>query len=115
MCVCVYMCVCVCVCVCLLFEQLLEFNGFSSSVTFLEKGHDQVCPEDFGSRPVDAVVAEPFFTSSLLPWHNLHYWYAVESVKKFLAAGVAGDSSLYPGSASLMAVAGERKTRDLCT
>jgi len=88
-------------------EQLLKFNGLSSSVTFLEKYHDQVCLEDLGRDHLDAIIGEPFFTSSLLPWHNLHYWYAVESLKKLVAAGVVNNSVLFPGAASLMAIAGE--------
>ena len=30
--------------------------------------------------PVNAVIAEPHFTTALLPWHNLHLWFLLNSL-----------------------------------
>jgi protein arginine N-methyltransferase 7 len=35
------------------------------------------------------VVADPFFQSSVLPWHNLHFWYAVKELKACFSPNVS--------------------------
>jgi len=30
--------------------------------------------------PLNAVIAEPHFTTALLPWHNLHLWFILDSL-----------------------------------
>ena len=30
--------------------------------------------------PLNAVIAEPHFTTALLPWHNLHIWFLLNSI-----------------------------------
>ena len=30
--------------------------------------------------PLNAVIAEPHFTTALLPWHNLHFWFLINSL-----------------------------------
>ena len=30
--------------------------------------------------PLNAVIAEPHFTTALLPWHNLHLWFLINSL-----------------------------------
>lgn len=89
--------------------QLFAANALSQSVTFLEKPHGELSSGDFGGRQIDAIIGEPYFTSSLLPWHNLHFWYAVSSLQKFLTPGAAveGRGCILPGKGSLMAIAGE--------
>eukprot|EP00049_Salpingoeca_infusionum_P004985 m.86606 g.86606 ORF g.86606 m.86606 type:complete len:298 (+) comp12814_c0_seq3:1638-2531(+) len=32
---------------------------------------------------VDLIIGEPSFSSSLVPWHNLHFWYAASAMKPF--------------------------------
>ena len=86
--------------------QLLASNALSSSVTFLEKPHTELSSANFAGRHIDAIIGEPYFTSSLLPWHNLHFWYAVSSLQEFLTPG-AREGCVLPGKGSLMAIAGE--------
>jgi len=75
-----------------------------TSITFLEKPHTELSAEDFAGRHIDAVIGEPYFTSSLLPWHNLHFWYVVNSLQKLLHPK---GNVVLPGRGSLMAIAGE--------
>lgn len=65
------------------FKQVLHdianFNGIKLDINNEIKCHDQIrehIKEDF-----DIVVAEPSFGLSLLPWHNLLYWYALKSLQ----------------------------------
>ena len=84
----------------------MDVNNLSSSITFLEKTHTDLTSADFaGDGHIEAIIGEPYFSSSLLPWHNLHFWYAVDSVRRFLAPGQ--DNVVLPGKGALMAIAGE--------
>ncbi|XP_059239390.1 protein arginine N-methyltransferase 7 isoform X2 [Mustela nigripes] len=51
-------------------------------------------------RTVSLLVGEPFFTTSLLPWHNLYFWYVRTAVDRHLGPGVV----VLPQAASLHAV-----------
>ena len=84
-------------------SQLLEANGLSATVNILEKSPHELTAADFGGRPVDAVVAEPHFSTSLLPWHNLHFWYACSALQGLLSP----DCVFFPNRASLKAIAGK--------
>lgn len=46
---------------------------------------------------ISVLVGEPFFTTSLLPWHNLYFWYARTAVTSHLTSNV----TVLPESASL--------------
>lgn len=50
---------------------------------------------------VDVVLAEPFFLTSVLPWHNLHLGYAVREITQHLSPGV----KVLPGTAVLRIMA----------
>ena len=80
----------------------------SDAVTILNKPCSQLTSQDFSScssndLKLDAVIGEPYFSSSLLPWHNLHYWYAVCALKKFMTP----DCVIVPGVIHLKAIAGD--------
>jgi len=52
---------------------------------------------------IDLIVGEPYFSSTLLPWHNLHFWYARTYVDHLL-----GDNPVVvPAKAHLLAIAGD--------
>ena len=86
--------------------QLLESNDLpSSTVTFLERSHAELTADDFKGHSVDAIIGEPYFSSSLLPWHNLHFWYAISSLRKIFAPETEGCVVL-PGKGFLKGVAG---------
>ena len=89
----------------LLFVQLIEANGLLSSITFLEKSHFELTVDDFKGKQIDAIIGEPYFSSSLLPWHNLHFWYAVNSIQKLMAP-IPSNHVVFPGKGHVMAIAG---------
>ena len=86
--------------------KLLEANELSSDIILLKKPTSELTREDFkmaSSEPhLDAVVGEPFFSSSLLPWHNLHYWYSLCNLRKFMKP----ECAIVPGVIELKAIAG---------
>ncbi|XP_064466661.1 protein arginine N-methyltransferase 7-like isoform X2 [Ornithodoros turicata] len=43
---------------------------------------------DSGTNKVDIFMAEPYFSTSLLPWHNLQFWFLRPSVSHLFADGV---------------------------
>ncbi|XP_064394524.1 protein arginine N-methyltransferase 7-like isoform X2 [Halichondria panicea] len=85
--------------------ELLEANELSSDIILLKKPTGELTQEDFkmaSSEPhLDAVVGEPFFSSSLLPWHNLHYWYSLCNLRKFMKP----ECAVVPGVIVLKAIA----------
>lgn len=36
----------------------------------------------FCVHQIDAVIGEPYFNTSLLPWHNLYFWYALTTIRQ---------------------------------
>lgn len=46
------------------------------------------------------LLGEPFFTTSLLPWHNLYFWYVRTAVDQYLGPGAV----VMPQAASLHAM-----------
>lgn len=56
-----------------------------------------------GCALIEAVVGEPYFTTSLLPWHNLHFWYTFNAVRSICTP----DCVVVPATAELMAIAGK--------
>lgn len=58
---------------------------------------------------VSVLLGEPYFSTSLLPWHSLFFWYC----RTALAGLLRPDASILPCSASLHAVAVEFQVRAL--
>ena len=52
---------------------------------------------------IDVILGEPFFLSSLSPWHDLYFWYASRDVMSIFNHYKI---KVYPGSACLKAIAG---------
>ena len=50
---------------------------------------------------IDVLMGEPFFSSTLQPWHDLHFWYAKDSLGHLLAS----DCTILPRSGTLKAMA----------
>ncbi|XP_012926984.1 protein arginine N-methyltransferase 7 isoform X2 [Heterocephalus glaber] len=51
-------------------------------------------------KKVSLLLGEPFFTTSLLPWHNLYFWYVRTAVDQHLGPGAV----VMPQAASLHAM-----------
>ncbi|NXP18357.1 ANM7 methyltransferase, partial [Scytalopus superciliaris] len=72
-------------------------NNLEDKIKVLEARPELLKPSHFGDKKVSVVVGEPFFSTSLLPWHNLYFWYARTAVTSHLTSSV----TVLPQSASL--------------
>lgn len=65
---------------------------------------NETAPTDREGRAlIEAVVGEPYFATSLFPWHNLHIWYAFNALRSVCTP----DCVVVPGTAELMSIAGK--------
>ncbi|CAL1586982.1 unnamed protein product [Knipowitschia caucasica] len=78
-------------------QQLLETNHLSGSVELLEGPPEELRAEDLRGQQVSVLLGEPYFSSSLLPWHSLRFWYSRSAVAPLLAP----DARVLPRGASL--------------
>uniref|UniRef100_A0A1A8DDB6 Protein arginine N-methyltransferase n=1 Tax=Nothobranchius kadleci TaxID=1051664 RepID=A0A1A8DDB6_NOTKA len=78
-------------------EQVLEANSVRGGVELLEVRPDQLTSNDLRGEQISVLMGEPFFSTSLLPWHSLFFWYC----RTALAGLLRSDAAILPGSASL--------------
>ena len=112
-------------------SQLINENHLEKVVSVIHKLPTELTPQDVGGAKVsqwwwtrhlwmyvrtptppplhphlthqfDVIVGEPFFSVSLLPWHNLMFWYAATNCRVLLSEG----GRVAPCAAELKAVAG---------
>jgi protein arginine N-methyltransferase 7 len=50
---------------------------------------------------IDMILSEPFFTSSILPWDNLHYYYLIEKYRSYFRSNI----KLFPRKARIRCLA----------
>ncbi|XP_068459183.1 protein arginine N-methyltransferase 7 [Clinocottus analis] len=84
-------------------KQVLEANSMEGGVELLEVRAEQLSSKDLGGEQVSVLMAEPFFSSSLLPWHSLFFWYC----RSALAGVLRPDAAILPRAASLHLLAVE--------
>ncbi|XP_051807780.1 protein arginine N-methyltransferase 7 isoform X2 [Acanthochromis polyacanthus] len=84
-------------------EQVLDVNSIKGGVELLEIRPDQLTSSDLGGQQISVLVGEPYFSTSLLPWHSLFFWFCRSALSGLLRP----DASILPGSASLHVVAVE--------
>ncbi|XP_017289726.1 protein arginine N-methyltransferase 7 isoform X1 [Kryptolebias marmoratus] len=84
-------------------EQVLETNSLRGGVELLEIRPEQLTCQDLGGERISVLMGEPFFSSSLLPWHSLFFWYC----RSALAGLLQPNATILPCSASLHMVAVE--------
>ncbi|XP_078400210.1 protein arginine N-methyltransferase 7 isoform X1 [Cetorhinus maximus] len=84
-------------------EKILAANKLTGKVIVSEKRPEQLTPVDLDNKQVSVLIGEPFFTTSLLPWHNLYFWYA----RTYLAKLLRNEFTVLPQSAKLLAMAVE--------
>uniref|UniRef100_A0A8C5TVJ9 Protein arginine N-methyltransferase n=1 Tax=Malurus cyaneus samueli TaxID=2593467 RepID=A0A8C5TVJ9_9PASS len=72
-------------------------NHLEDKIKILEVRPELLKPSHLEDKKISVLVGEPFFTTSLLPWHNLYFWYARTAVSTHLAS----DVTVLPQSASL--------------
>ncbi|XP_072013956.1 protein arginine N-methyltransferase 7-like [Amphiura filiformis] len=84
-------------------NTMLHANGLTDRVILLDKRAQDMESSDINHEKIDILMAEPFYLTSLLPWHNLYFWYA----RTALANHLADDALILPRSASLRGIAVE--------
>ncbi|NWV59742.1 ANM7 methyltransferase, partial [Malurus elegans] len=72
-------------------------NHLEDKIKIIEVRPELLKPSHLEDKKISVLVGEPFFTTSLLPWHNLYFWYARTAVSTHLAS----DVTVLPQSASL--------------
>ncbi|PIK44496.1 hypothetical protein BSL78_18668 [Apostichopus japonicus] len=75
-------------------------NDLSGKVELIPQTAQDLKLED-KEYQIDLLVSEPFFTSGLLPWHSLYFWYCRTALTGHLAEG----ATILPCGARLRAVA----------
>ncbi|TFK09031.1 alpha-1A adrenergic receptor [Platysternon megacephalum] len=80
-----------------LMEKIFKANHVGDKIKIIEKRPELLTASDLEDKKVSVLIGEPFFTTSLLPWHNLYFLYARTAVAAHLTNGV----TVLPQSASL--------------
>ncbi|NWW90972.1 ANM7 methyltransferase, partial [Rhynochetos jubatus] len=78
-------------------KQIFKANHLEDEITILQARPELLTPSHLEDKKISVLVGEPFFTTSLLPWHNLYFWYARTAVTSHLTSNV----TVLPQSASL--------------
>ncbi|XP_037306713.2 protein arginine N-methyltransferase 7 [Pungitius pungitius] len=84
-------------------EQVLEANSMEGGVDMLEVRAEQLSSGDLGGEQISVLMGEPYFSTSLLPWHSLFFWYC----RTALAGLLRPDATILPRAATLNMVAVE--------
>ncbi|XP_071086920.1 protein arginine N-methyltransferase 7-like [Haliotis cracherodii] len=82
-------------------DALIQHNNLRDRVTVINKQPNEISRDDLDNLQVDVIVGEPYFSSSMLPWHNVHMWYAIYD----LDAHLADNAVVLPGKMVMKAVA----------
>uniref|UniRef100_A0A3P8UH25 Protein arginine N-methyltransferase n=1 Tax=Cynoglossus semilaevis TaxID=244447 RepID=A0A3P8UH25_CYNSE len=79
-------------------KKVLEANRADGAVELLETRPEHLTSNDVGGEQVISVlIGEPYFSTSLLPWHSLYFWYC----RTALAGLLQPDATILPCSATL--------------
>ncbi|GAA6221228.1 protein arginine N-methyltransferase 7 [Lates japonicus] len=84
-------------------EQVMEANLMKEGVELLEMRPDQLTSNDLGGEQISVLMGEPYFSTSLLPWHSLFFWYC----RTALAGLLQPSATILPCAATLHMVAVE--------
>ncbi|XP_010148340.1 PREDICTED: protein arginine N-methyltransferase 7 isoform X2 [Eurypyga helias] len=82
---------------CSVMEKIFKANHLEDKIKIIEARPELLTPSHLEDKKISVLVGEPFFTTSLLPWHNLYFWYARTAVTSHLT----NDVTVLPQSASL--------------
>uniref|UniRef100_A0A673XX65 Protein arginine N-methyltransferase n=1 Tax=Salmo trutta TaxID=8032 RepID=A0A673XX65_SALTR len=84
-------------------EQVLNANSMSGGVQILGIRPDQLSSTDLAGEQISVLIGEPYFSTSLLPWHSLYFWYCRTALVRLLTP----NATILPCSATLCMVAVE--------
>ncbi|CAG9856165.1 unnamed protein product [Phyllotreta striolata] len=79
---------------------LLEYIKHNN-ITNIEIVPDLSKLKEIDWKDINCVIGEPYFTSSIIPWDNLLYFYLLKGIKKF----VSNDIQIFPRKVVVRAVA----------
>ncbi|XP_075621960.1 protein arginine N-methyltransferase 7 isoform X2 [Balearica regulorum gibbericeps] len=82
---------------CSVMEKFFKANHLEDKIKIIEARPELLTSSHLEDKKISVLVGEPFFTTSLLPWHNLYFWYARTAVTSHLTSNV----TVLPQSASL--------------
>ncbi|NXH22128.1 ANM7 methyltransferase, partial [Bucco capensis] len=77
--------------------KYVKANNLEDKIKIIEAHPESLTSAHLEDQKISVLVGEPFFTTSLLPWHNLYFWYARTAVSSHLSSNV----TVLPQSASL--------------
>ncbi|XP_012677757.2 protein arginine N-methyltransferase 7 [Clupea harengus] len=77
--------------------QVLECNSLKGKLRLLGMRPEQVTTADLEGQQVSVLMGEPYFGTSLLPWHSLFFWYC----RTALAQVLQPNATILPSSATL--------------
>uniref|UniRef100_A0A8C6S1H5 Protein arginine N-methyltransferase n=1 Tax=Nannospalax galili TaxID=1026970 RepID=A0A8C6S1H5_NANGA len=83
-----------------LMKRIFNANHLEDKINIIKKRPELLTSADLEGKKVSLLVGEPFFTTSLLPWHNLYFWYVRTTLDQHLGPGAV----VMPQAASLHAV-----------
>ncbi|KAK3086794.1 hypothetical protein FSP39_023581 [Pinctada imbricata] len=84
-------------------KSFVKENKLEDLVTLINKDADQISQTDLNENKLDLVIGEPFFESSVLPWHHIAFWYGAEQLTNHMA----DQASVLPCSVTIKALAVE--------
>uniref|UniRef100_A0A671WSQ9 Protein arginine N-methyltransferase n=1 Tax=Sparus aurata TaxID=8175 RepID=A0A671WSQ9_SPAAU len=84
-------------------KKVLEANSMKGGVQLLEIRPEQLTSNDLGAEQISVLMGEPYFSTSLLPWHSLFFWYC----RTALAGLLRPNATILPSSATLHMMAVE--------
>lgn len=82
-------------------EQVLQTNSLKHAVQILGIRPEQLSSDDLGGNLISVLIAEPYFSTSLLPWHSLFFWYCRTAVAQLLRP----NATILPSAGTLYIVA----------
>ncbi|XP_060073824.1 protein arginine N-methyltransferase 7-like [Ylistrum balloti] len=84
-------------------ESFIKTNGLEEIITVITNNPEALTSADFGDHKIDLVLGEPYFQSSVLPWHSINYWYSIDQLSDIMAT----EAKIFPTSMTIKAIAVE--------
>lgn len=81
-------------------KNVIKTNGLEDRISVIEKPASDINAGDLQGYKVDLVIGEPVFQAHVLPWDNMHFWYAVSSLRPLLHE----DTLVLPSAMTVRAV-----------
>ncbi|XP_065914264.1 protein arginine N-methyltransferase 7-like isoform X3 [Dysidea avara] len=82
-------------------NEIIRTNDAERYIKVIPRAYEDLSLIDSDGLKIDVIVGEPYFSSTLLPWHNLHFWYARTYVNHLLD----NNAVVVPIKADLLAIA----------